>query len=69
MHNPDDYRHLKDQAIKHFNKKGVSIDVITEYSVFSMVPLTVLYVYIKEEMPEHEEFCNEQIERISRFYK
>ena len=68
MHNPDDYRHLKIQAIKHFKKKGVSIESITEYAVFSMVPLTVLYTFIKEDMPEHEEFCNEQIERISKFY-
>ena len=68
MHNPDHYRHLKEQTIKYFKKKGVTVDKITEYAVFSMIPLTVLYTFIKEELPEHKEFCDEHIERISKLY-
>lgn len=69
MHNPDDYRHLKKEAVSIIKKKGINTNSISEYSVLSMIPLVVIYTFIKEEIPEYEEFCNEQIERISKFYK
>jgi len=68
LHKKKDYLTRKKQIIDHFNKRGVTRDLISEYCMFSFVPIAIVCEFIIEEMPEHKELCEEIIESINEFY-
>ena len=70
MHNPDDYRHQKKELLEIINKTegGITAQNIAFLASVIGVPLTVMYIFIAEDMPEYEQFAKENIERINKFY-
>lgn len=60
------YKNAKVDLIKYVNIKG--IDDISFYCACNSLPLYVAYSYVKEELPEHTEYCNEQLEILKEFY-
>lgn len=68
MHKKKDYLTRKKQIIDHFKKNGVTRALISEYCMFSFVPITVACEFIIEEMPEYKELCEGIIDDINDFY-
>lgn len=67
MFNKEDYRHLKSQIIVKIKKDG--IEVVPEYAALTGVPLIVQYELILEDMPEHKEYCENQIKLLREFFQ
>ena len=65
---PKDFRARKGDILKYFDKKGVTSDSVAEYCTLAMVPITVVYAFISEEYPEHEELCRVKIREINEFF-
>ena len=68
LFDPKDFRSRKKTVIQNFEKKGVTSGSIAEYAALAGVPITVICTFIMEEMPEHEELCNEKIRQINEFF-
>jgi hypothetical protein len=68
MHDSKDYESRKKQIVNHFKKNGVTRAGISEYCMFSFVPITVTCEFIMDEMPEHKELCEVIIHEINAFY-
>lgn len=68
MHKSKDYLGRKNNIIKHFKKNGVSRDIISEYCMFSFIPITVVCEFIAEELPEYRDLCQEIVDSINEFY-
>lgn len=69
MFKKEDYIHLKDAVVKHFEKKGYSKHKVAEYSALSGIPLLILYEFIGEEFPEYEKECEKQRKFIKEYFK
>ena len=68
MYRRQDFIGQKEIIIKHFKKKGVSSDTVSEYSTLTGIPLVIIYEFISEEMPEHSKLCKKKIKEINEFY-
>lgn len=68
MYNREDFIGQKHLVIKHFKKKGVSSDTVSEYCTLTGLPLVIVYEFIMEEMPEHSKLCKKKIKEINDFY-
>lgn len=64
--NESDYLNLKEDLIKKVVKDG--IDSVTEYCVFSGIPLIIAYRFISIELTEYKEICFNKINQITEFY-
>jgi len=63
-----DFKSQKDAIIKNFKKKEVTSGNIAEYCSLSGIPITVVCIFIMEEMPEHKELCERKIREINEFF-
>jgi len=63
-----DFIGQKDVTIKHFQKKGVTEELISEFCTMVGIPIVVVCEFIMEEMPEHTELCRKKIKDIKKFY-
>ena len=68
MWNKKDFLRQKPAVIKYFKKKGVDVNTIPEYCVISGIPIVVTCEFIKEDMPEYTELCDEKIASIKEFF-
>ena len=60
------YSNAKNDLIKHVKRKG--IEDVSFYCACNSLPLYVAYTYVKEEYPEHNDYCNEQLKTLREFY-
>lgn len=68
MFNPDDFRARKGDIIRHFHKKGVTYESISDYCSLAGIPITVVCEFIIEEIPEYEKMCRDKIRDLKGFY-
>lgn len=70
MHNPDDYRHQKEELLIMIDKNegGITAQSISFLAAVTGVPLVVLYTFIMEDKPEYAQFSKDNIKRIEKFY-
>lgn len=63
-----DFIGQRDTVLKYFRKKPVDSSTVSEYCSMVGLPLIVVYDFIREDMPEYKEFCNNKIHGIKEFY-
>lgn len=68
MFKTKDYLTRKKQVIEYFKKKEVNRENIGEYCQFSFIPIIVVCVFIKEEIPEHSDLMDEILLDFKNFY-
>jgi len=67
MFKAKDFLSRKPEVITYFKKKGVTEKTVSEYCTLCMIPLTVVYEFIRDEFPEHKELCNRKIQDVNEF--
>jgi hypothetical protein len=62
----EDFRLRKGDILTQVEIHGV--ESISSFCAMVGIPLVAAYTYIKEDMPEYAEFCENRIEELCEFY-